>query len=155
MVKFDDRGTADLERIIEEQKLEIENLQAEVKYERLLRTRGYYNNVPMTEEEEYRNAGISKEEANKRWFYYVICHLWTANKYDRIKMLTRRQLQLYNFLKVYFKKNKIMPSFDEILLFMKMKSKAQAFQMLGYLEYKGYIKRNPHKARSIEITKEI
>ena len=70
-------------------------------------------------------------------------------------MLTRRQLQLYNFLKVYFKKNKIMPSFDEILLFMKMKSKAQAFQMLGYFEYKGYIKRNPHKARSIEITKEI
>ena len=70
-------------------------------------------------------------------------------------MLTRRQLQLYNFLKVNFKKNKIMPSFDEILLFMKMKSKAQAFQMLGYLEYKGYIKRNPHKARSIEITKEI
>ena len=66
MVKFDDRGTADLERIIEEQKLEIENLQSEVKYERLLRTRGYYNNVPMTEEEEYRNAGISKEEANKR-----------------------------------------------------------------------------------------
>ena len=66
MVKFDDRGTADLERIIEEQKLEIENLQAEVKYERLLRIRGYYNNVPMTEEEEYRNAGISKEEANKR-----------------------------------------------------------------------------------------
>ena len=66
MVKFDDRGTADMERIIEEQKLEIENLQAEVKYERLLRTRGYYNNVPMTEEEEYRNAGISKEEANKR-----------------------------------------------------------------------------------------
>ena len=48
-----------------------------------------------------------------------------------------------------------MPSFDEILLFMKMKSKAQAFQMLGYLEYKGYIKRNPHRARSIEITKEI
>ena len=38
---------------------------------------------------------------------------------------------------------------------MKMKSKAQAFQMLGYLEYKGYIKRNPHMARSIEITKEI
>jgi len=69
MVKFDDRGTADLERIIEEQKLEIENLQAEVKYERLLRTRGHYNNVAMTEEEEYRNAGISKEDANKRWFY--------------------------------------------------------------------------------------
>ena len=70
-------------------------------------------------------------------------------------MLTKRQLKLYNFLKVHFKKNKIMPSFDEILLFMNMKSKAQAFQMLGYLEYKGYIKRNPHQARSIQITKEI
>jgi repressor LexA len=70
-------------------------------------------------------------------------------------MLTKRQLQLYNFLKVHFKKNKIMPSFDEILLFMNMKSKAQAFQMLGYLEYKGYIKRNPHQARAIQITKEI
>jgi repressor LexA len=70
-------------------------------------------------------------------------------------MLTKRQLQLYNFLKVHFKKNKIMPSFDEILLFMNMKSKAQAFQMLGYLEYKGYIKRNPYQARAIQITKEI
>jgi len=40
----DKRGECDLERIIEEQKAEIEYLKAEVKYERLLRTRGVKHN---------------------------------------------------------------------------------------------------------------
>ena len=44
LFKEDDRGQNDLERIIEEQKAEIEYLKAEVAYERLLRTKGITNN---------------------------------------------------------------------------------------------------------------
>jgi hypothetical protein len=44
LFKEDDRGKNDLERIIEEQKAEIEYLKAEVAYERLLRTKGITNN---------------------------------------------------------------------------------------------------------------
>jgi len=39
----DKRGNCDLERIIEEQKAEIEYLKAEIKYERLLRIHGATN----------------------------------------------------------------------------------------------------------------
>jgi len=39
----DTRGDCDLERIIEEQKAEIEYLKAEIKYERLLRINGVNN----------------------------------------------------------------------------------------------------------------
>jgi len=39
LFKEEDRGECDLERIIEEQKAEIEYLKAEVAYERLLRTK--------------------------------------------------------------------------------------------------------------------
>tara|TARA_B110000858_G_scaffold113730_1_gene130008 strand:+ start:599 stop:742 length:144 start_codon:yes stop_codon:yes gene_type:complete len=44
LFKEDDRGKNDLERIIEEQKAEIEYLKADIAYERLLRTRGITNN---------------------------------------------------------------------------------------------------------------
>ena len=44
LFKEDDRGQNDLERIIEEQKAEIEYLKADIAYERLLRTRGITNN---------------------------------------------------------------------------------------------------------------
>jgi SOS-response transcriptional repressor LexA len=69
-------------------------------------------------------------------------------------MLTKRQLQLYTFLKTYSKENNIMPSFENIKTYMKMGSKSQAFQMLGYLEYKGYIKKKYAQARGIKIIKE-
>lgn len=44
LFKEDDRGKNDLERIIKEQKEEIELLKAEIQYERLLRTKGIINN---------------------------------------------------------------------------------------------------------------
>ena len=47
-----------------------------------------------------------------------------------------------------------MPNFDEIKAYMNIKSKSNVFQMLGYLEWKGYIKRYPAHARAIEILKE-
>ena len=48
-----------------------------------------------------------------------------------------------------------MPTFDEIKSFMNMKSKSGVYQMLGYIEWKGYIKRHPAHARAIQLLKEV
>ena len=56
-------------------------------------------------------------------------------------MLTPRQLKLFIYLKEYKKENKKMPLFTEILKYMNMKSLQNAYQMLEYLEFKGFIKR--------------
>ena len=69
-------------------------------------------------------------------------------------MLTPKQLKLFKFLKHYKNENEIMPTFDEIKSFMNMKSKSGVYQMLGYIEWKGYIKRHPSMARAITILKE-
>ena len=69
-------------------------------------------------------------------------------------MLTKRQLQLYNFLKSYSKEHHIMPSFEEMKTFMQVKSKSGIFNMLGYIEWKGFIRKHEKRARTIEIIKE-
>ena len=71
------------------------------------------------------------------------------------EMLTPRQLKLFKYLVAYKKKYEIMPKFDEIREYMNIKSKSGVYQMLGYIEWKGYIKRHPAHARAIEILKEV
>jgi SOS-response transcriptional repressor LexA len=48
-----------------------------------------------------------------------------------------------------------MPKFDEMLEHMNVKSKNTIHHMLGYIEWKGYIKRYPAHARAITILKEV
>ena len=47
-----------------------------------------------------------------------------------------------------------MPRFDDMKEHMNVKSKNTIHQMLGYIEWKGYIKRYPAQARAIKIIKE-
>jgi repressor LexA len=70
-------------------------------------------------------------------------------------MLTKKQLKLYKYLKNYFKENEVMPNFEEMKDYMNVKSKSSVFNMLGYMEWKGYIKRYPAHARAIQILKEV
>jgi len=71
------------------------------------------------------------------------------------EMLTPRQLKLFKFLIEYKKKHEVMPKFDEMLEHMNVKSKNTIHHMLGYIEWKGYIKRYPAHARAIQILKEV
>jgi SOS-response transcriptional repressor LexA len=48
-----------------------------------------------------------------------------------------------------------MPTFDDMKSFMQVKSKSVVYNMLGYIEWKGYIKREPAQARAITILKEV
>jgi repressor LexA len=70
-------------------------------------------------------------------------------------MLTKKQLKLYKYLKNYFKEKEVMPTFEEMKEYMNVKSKSVIFNMLGYIEWKGYIKRYPAHARAIQILKEV
>ena len=70
------------------------------------------------------------------------------------EMLTPRQLKLFKYLVAYKKKHEIMPKLDEIREYMNIKSKSGVYTMLGYIEWKGYIKRHPAHARAIQIIKE-
>ena len=70
-------------------------------------------------------------------------------------MLTPKQLKLFKFIKEYKSKNEIIPTFDEMKDFMNVKSKSGIYQMLGYLEWKGYIKKYPAHARAITILREV
>jgi|TARA_E500000178_G_scaffold328707_1_gene358944 repressor LexA len=69
-------------------------------------------------------------------------------------MLTERQYKLYKFLKVYAKENNFMPTFREMQQHMNVKSKSGIFNLLFYMEWKGYIKRHPAHKRAIQIIKE-
>ena len=69
-------------------------------------------------------------------------------------MLTKKQYKLYSFLKTYAKKNKFMPTFDDMRTYKGVKSKSGIFNLLCYMEWKGYIKRHPAHARAIQIIKE-
>ena len=68
-------------------------------------------------------------------------------------MLTKRQLKLYKFLQNYFRENEVMPTFTDMMQHMNVKSKSVIWNMLGYIEWKGYIKRIPNYARAIQIIK--
>ena len=70
-------------------------------------------------------------------------------------MLTPKQLKLLKYLKNYFKEHEYMPIFEEMKVYMNIKSKSGVYNMLGSIEWKGYIKKYSAHARMIKIIKEV
>ena len=70
-------------------------------------------------------------------------------------MLTPKQLKLFKYLKNYFKEHEYMPLFEEMKVYMNIKSKSGVHNMLGSIEYKGYVERIPAHHRAIKIIKEV
>ena len=70
-------------------------------------------------------------------------------------MLTPKQLKLLKYLKNYFKEHEYMPLFEEMKVYMNIKSKSGVYNMLGAMEYKGYIKRIPAQHRAIKIIEDV
>jgi len=48
-----------------------------------------------------------------------------------------------------------MPTFEEMIGYMNVKSKSGVYYMLGAIEWKGYIKKYPARQRAIKIIKEV
>ena len=70
-------------------------------------------------------------------------------------MLTKKQKELFDYLSDYISYNAISPSFEEMKNTVNLKSKSEINRLITSLEQRGYIKRLKHKARAMEITKEL
>ena len=68
-------------------------------------------------------------------------------------MLTRKQLDLLNFINERMRKDGVPPSFDEMKDALDLRSKSGIHRLITALEERGFIRRLAHRARAIEIVK--
>ncbi|WP_128254327.1 transcriptional repressor LexA [Falsirhodobacter deserti] len=68
-------------------------------------------------------------------------------------MLTRKQMELLNFIKQRTDQDGVPPSFDEMKEALDLRSKSGIHRLITALEERGFIRRLAHRARAIEIVK--
>lgn len=68
-------------------------------------------------------------------------------------MLTRKQLELLDFIKSRMDADGIPPSFDEMKDALELRSKSGIHRLITALEERGFIRRLAHRARALEIIK--
>ncbi|PQO23788.1 repressor LexA [Rhodobacteraceae bacterium WD3A24] len=68
-------------------------------------------------------------------------------------MLTRKQLDLLEFIKRRLERDGVPPSFEEMKDELNLKSKSGIHRLITALEERGFIRRLPHRARAIEVLK--
>ena len=66
-------------------------------------------------------------------------------------MLTRKQLDLLDFINKRLQRDGVPPSFDEMKEALDLRSKSGIHRLITALEERGFIRRLPHRARAIEI----
>ena len=68
-------------------------------------------------------------------------------------MLTRKQLELLEFIKERVDRDGVPPSFDEMKDALDLRSKSGIHRLITALEERGFIRRLAHRARALEIVK--
>lgn len=68
-------------------------------------------------------------------------------------MLTPKQKELLMFIHERIKESGVPPSFDEMKEALDLRSKSGIHRLITALEERGFIRRLPHRARALEITK--
>ncbi|MCE5971975.1 transcriptional repressor LexA [Sinirhodobacter sp. WL0062] len=68
-------------------------------------------------------------------------------------MLTRKQLELLDFIQKRMAQDGVPPSFDEMKDALDLRSKSGIHRLITALEERGFIRRLAHRARAIEIVK--
>ncbi|MGR3615569.1 MAG: transcriptional repressor LexA [Paracoccaceae bacterium] len=68
-------------------------------------------------------------------------------------MLTKKQLELLEFIHKRMQRDGVPPSFDEMKLALDLRSKSGIHRLITALEERGFIRRLAHRARAIEIIK--
>ena len=68
-------------------------------------------------------------------------------------MLTKKQLDLLDFIHTRVKSEGVPPSFDEMKEALNLRSKSGIHRLITALEERGFIRRLAHRARAIEIIK--
>ncbi|WP_045386680.1 transcriptional repressor LexA [Falsirhodobacter sp. alg1] len=68
-------------------------------------------------------------------------------------MLTRKQMELLDFIRQRMDRDGVPPSFDEMKEALELRSKSGIHRLITALEERGFIRRLAHRARAIEIVK--
>ncbi|WP_368183663.1 transcriptional repressor LexA [Aestuariibius sp. HNIBRBA575] len=68
-------------------------------------------------------------------------------------MLTKKQLDLLEFVNARVQRDGVPPSFDEMKDELNLRSKSGIHRLITALEERGYIRRLAHKARALEVVK--
>ena len=68
-------------------------------------------------------------------------------------MLTRKQLDLLEFIHTRVQRDGVPPSFDEMKDALDLRSKSGIHRLITALEERGFIRRLAHRARAIEVVK--
>lgn len=68
-------------------------------------------------------------------------------------MLTRKQLELLEFIHKRVQRDGVPPSFDEMKDHLNLRSKSGIHRLITALEERGFIRRLAHRARAIEVVK--
>jgi len=68
-------------------------------------------------------------------------------------MLTKKQLDLLEFIHKRVQREGVPPSFDEMKDALDLRSKSGIHRLITALEERGFIRRLPHRARALEIIK--
>lgn len=68
-------------------------------------------------------------------------------------MLTRKQLDLLEFIHTRIQRDGVPPSFDEMKEALDLRSKSGIHRLITALEERGFIRRLAHRARALEIVK--
>lgn len=68
-------------------------------------------------------------------------------------MLTRKQIQLLEFIQARMARDGVPPSFDEMKVALDLRSKSGIHRLVTALEERGFIRRLPHRARALEIVR--
>lgn len=68
-------------------------------------------------------------------------------------MLTRKQMELLDFIKQRLDRDGVPPSFDEMKEALDLRSKSGIHRLITALEERGFIRRLAHRARALEIVK--
>jgi len=68
-------------------------------------------------------------------------------------MLTKKQLDLLEFIQKRVQRDGVPPSFDEMKIALDLRSKSGIHRLITALEERGFIRRLAHRARAIEIVR--
>ncbi|MGP9804211.1 transcriptional repressor LexA [Paracoccus sp. NSM] len=68
-------------------------------------------------------------------------------------MLTKKQIQLLEFIQKRMGRDGVPPSFDEMKDALDLRSKSGIHRLVTALEERGFIRRLPHRARALEIVR--
>ena len=68
-------------------------------------------------------------------------------------MLTKKQHELLTFINQRLTATGVAPSFDEMKDALNLRSKSGIHRLISGLEERGFIRRLPHRARALEVTK--